>query len=454
MIKKIFEQLVDACIELKQHKVMHLDLNLGNAIIYFDKFSGKLNVKLIGFSSAIDHTNDELNRYTGTALNAPPEWCSSKKNFYGDALTVWQLGIILFTLTQGEHPFDSTYEITEKDITLNGKDLIYLNRNDLINKCLQRNFFRRISLEGISEHRWLCSDDLEFANKFNAKNYGLDKYDQLESYGSLGFRRIYRKRNAIQELSVIEMKRQEVSKKELNEMFTIGSIFRAQYIDNFVELVDYCVVKDKAYYIMEALNGYEPISIIDFELNLKEKTEPASENGSKMNEDEMKKCFAAVLDTCIDLFKRKLMPLFLKPDKILYDRKKNHVKFYRTEYAVTNGEALTKESVIYMPPEKFQKGNYESKEGLVWQFGMLIFELVWPKEFNCLSEYIQHQMTISPLFYLPPIDISTEDKSFSLDFYSLVSSCLKSEPDKRITLGDLTEHNWLKIYMRHMFHEE
>jgi len=116
MAHHIFQQLVQVLVYLHhQHKMAHLDLSLENIMIVSHS-----KIKVIDFGQIYDYGHEKQIPFTwpfhlpyGKPMYLSPELIAEKmeeKNlhtrFYPEAADVFQLGIVLFSLLTGHHPFD------------------------------------------------------------------------------------------------------------------------------------------------------------------------------------------------------------------------------------------------------------------------------------------------------------------------------------------------------------
>ena len=80
--------------------IVHRDIKLENVIINQD-----CCIKIIDFGFSIAIPKDKrLSIYCGTPSYMAPEMIK-KSHYYGDAVDVWALGILLYTLLHGRFPF-------------------------------------------------------------------------------------------------------------------------------------------------------------------------------------------------------------------------------------------------------------------------------------------------------------------------------------------------------------
>ena len=85
-------------------------------------------------------------------MYSPPEWIQHKQ-YYGDSLTVWSLGILLYDMVCWDIPFDSDHAICKGDLTFVTN--ISPQCEDLIRSCLAFNIEDRIHLFSVLNHPWM-----------------------------------------------------------------------------------------------------------------------------------------------------------------------------------------------------------------------------------------------------------------------------------------------------------
>ncbi|XP_076045834.1 serine/threonine-protein kinase pim-3-like [Oratosquilla oratoria] len=155
VIKRIFKDLV-ATVELcLQAGVSHKDIQPENALMYKDPGTGNFEVKLIDFGCGEVVKNQRGTHTGGTLIYWPPEYLFRGRFLHVPA-TVWSLGTLLYYLLCRRNAFASKAEIK--------KARPYFPRSlpppcrDLIKRCLTKNPWDRLSLQGILQHPWLTGD--------------------------------------------------------------------------------------------------------------------------------------------------------------------------------------------------------------------------------------------------------------------------------------------------------
>ena len=85
-------------------------------------------------------------------MYSPPEWVVERR-YYGDKLTVWSLGILLYDLVCGDIPFESDQSICSGQLHFITK--VSHQCQDLILSCLRVCPQERIGLTQIHKHPWM-----------------------------------------------------------------------------------------------------------------------------------------------------------------------------------------------------------------------------------------------------------------------------------------------------------
>ncbi|NXD32433.1 PIM1 kinase, partial [Spelaeornis formosus] len=88
----------------------------------------------------------------GTPLYSPPEW-KELGWYYGEAATVWSLGILLHEMVCGKHPFRSGWNINRGQLSL--PERLSQDCQLLIRWCLSTNTLERPSLDDLLCDSWM-----------------------------------------------------------------------------------------------------------------------------------------------------------------------------------------------------------------------------------------------------------------------------------------------------------
>lgn len=157
-VVKIFRQLVETVKDLQTSGVQHGDINEHNIIIqaYSD---GTLKVYLIDFgASAWFSSHRRYTKFHGNFNSAPPEWFMYHY-IYGEPLSVWSLGILLYFILFDQHPFESIDEILQCGLIWPSHICFSLLAKDTIVSCLNREQMLRPTLVELLSHKWLSLNE-------------------------------------------------------------------------------------------------------------------------------------------------------------------------------------------------------------------------------------------------------------------------------------------------------
>jgi serine/threonine protein kinase len=144
LARDFFKQVVDTVSHCQERGVIHRDIKDENLIL--DVTTGKLNLVDLDLehSERKSHIQNLMVIYeskdkndkrivAGTRVYSPPEWIVNRK-YYGEQLTAWSLGILLYDLVCGDIPFESDKAICSGQLCFITK--VSYQCNDLIQACL------------------------------------------------------------------------------------------------------------------------------------------------------------------------------------------------------------------------------------------------------------------------------------------------------------------------------
>ncbi|KAL9822966.1 serine/threonine-protein kinase pim-1-like isoform 2-T2 [Geothlypis trichas] len=146
--RRLFRQVLEAVRHCTSCGVLHRDIKPDNILL--DLASGQL--KLIDFGCGAFLQDTAFTQFAGTLSYSPPEWIQHQR-YHGEAATIWFLGLLLWHLVMGKHPFRRGQEIIQGRILL--PRWLSQECQDVIKRCLSMQPSERPSLEELFCHPWV-----------------------------------------------------------------------------------------------------------------------------------------------------------------------------------------------------------------------------------------------------------------------------------------------------------
>lgn len=164
--KIIFKQIIEGLKYLHSRNIVHRDIKLDN--ILFD-LSNTVKICDFGVSRKIKQ-GQILHERCGTPAYIAPE-IFNDEGYEGFPVDIWSAGVTLYYLISGTQPFKAdSIKVLKKEIT-SGKydklEKISGELSDLIDKLLQVDPKKRITISQILNHPWLIN--VNISNRASSK---------------------------------------------------------------------------------------------------------------------------------------------------------------------------------------------------------------------------------------------------------------------------------------------
>lgn len=178
-LKYYFSQILAAINFLRKKKIIHCDMKPKNILLSSDKKTLKLCD--FGFARHIAQSK-RTNTVCGSPLYMAPELY--KNDNYTESVDVWALGIILFEMVFGAHPFAKyndieslSQSIMQDDVILGENIEVSKNCLNLIQLMLKKRDSERITINDLFDHTWV-KDECNFDQQFF---FNIDQQQDLYS---------------------------------------------------------------------------------------------------------------------------------------------------------------------------------------------------------------------------------------------------------------------------------
>ncbi|ORX41492.1 Pkinase-domain-containing protein [Piromyces finnis] len=150
-VKSVMEQLVEGVKYLHHRGILHRDLKLANLFLTSNY---KLKIGDFGLATQLNESNSEQYTLCGTPNYIAPEIIQRQP--YSLPTDIWSIGCLFVTLLTGKPPFECKEipKTLEKVINVSYEIPSYISVTaaDLIDKLLQKDPVKRISLDKILDH--------------------------------------------------------------------------------------------------------------------------------------------------------------------------------------------------------------------------------------------------------------------------------------------------------------
>eukprot|EP00741_Cyanophora_paradoxa_P021449 tig00021352_g20706.t1 len=169
--RNYFRQIVAGVEYCHKRRICHRDLKLENVMI--EPSTGLLKLIDFGFSRHLSQ-DSVLQTMAGTNMYMAPEIFSGKQ-YQGEPVDVWALGVILYVMLVGQYPFGNpsmNWSVLMRRVTKADfspiPNRVSREAADLIRKILTVDVKERLTLDTIKQHAWFRGRDAPLEGESHA----------------------------------------------------------------------------------------------------------------------------------------------------------------------------------------------------------------------------------------------------------------------------------------------
>jgi serine/threonine protein kinase/PAS domain-containing protein len=147
--RKFFCDILDGVDYIHSKGIVHRDLKLENCMLINEE-----RVKIIDFGLGNFFLRGPLHTSCGSSNYAAPELFLSKQ-YFGPPVDVWAMGVILFSMTTGQFPFDEVQSTIDGYYEWPESAAVSKSLQSLIREMFELNPDLRLTLQQIRRHEWV-----------------------------------------------------------------------------------------------------------------------------------------------------------------------------------------------------------------------------------------------------------------------------------------------------------
>ena len=247
--KNLFHQIYNAVCYIHSKNIIHRDLKPNN-ILFLDEEKTHIRIIDFGISGSSNGNQKELVK-AGTQLYLPPEVLTGVEFSSSTKLDIWALGIILYQMVEGCHPFENKNKkgsvinnILKNKLEFNKKIQISESLKKLLQGLLEKNYRFRIDTGDPLFEKWFEDNSKEKTKviKKVKKNksveedmYSLDYLNKY--YGSDRYSKYYEDEN---ERKIIQSSSTKIVNNYLSQTKSTSSKIKPKKIyvkNNYIEFM-------------------------------------------------------------------------------------------------------------------------------------------------------------------------------------------------------------------------